>query len=244
MSICLKRTFAYLFDMVFAILVVLLLLWTPLNIKTSNYNNRVKKSENIRKEYVDIIMIMQEKYADGKLTKSEINSIITKYPKSNRFFKNYTSVTEEADYNKLIIDISTDYNNRYINETYKIEKENLGKYIISFVVCIIYFIIIPLIFKGQTLGYKLFDIKFVSNKGKRVNIFSILLRALTVNGLLLLILNYILLYLNNYIIFTKVMKSLFVIYIIFLIMCIISLVHDKKNIGLHDKICHMKVKEV
>ena len=244
MSICLKRTFAYLFDMVFAILVVLLLLWTPLNIKTSNYNNRVKKSENIRKEYVDIIMIMQEKYADGKLTKSEINSIISKYPKSNRFFKNFTSVTEEADYNKLIIDISTDYNNRYINETYKIEKENLGKYIISFVVCIIYFIIIPLIFKGQTFGYKLFDIKFVSNKGKRVNIFSILLRALTVNGLLLLVLSYILLYLNNYIIFTKVMKSLFVIYIIFLIMCIISLVHDKKNIGLHDKICHMKVKEV
>ena len=244
MGICLKRTLAFMFDMVFVVFIILLLLLTPLNIKTNKYYRLEKKCETIRSEYVNVIMMMQEKFDDNKLTKSEVNTIVKKYPGSKKYFKNYSGAIEENDYNKLIMDISTDYNKRYINKSYQLERENTGKYLISFIIAIIYFILIPYILKGQTLGYKLFDLKFVNNKGKRVNLAGIVLRALTVNGILFLILNYALLYLNSYNAFTKTMKILAMLYVLFLITCAITLIRDEKNIGLHDKLCHMKVKEV
>ncbi len=55
---------------------------------------------------------------------------------------------------------------------------------VNSIVIVIYYILIPYIMKGSTFGKKIMNLKIVSKSGEKVNLMSLFIRTLLVDGLL------------------------------------------------------------
>lgn len=80
------------------------------------------------------------------------------------------------------IDINT-YINQFSNISYNIDKELFLSNLIGIVICICYFVVIPLYNNGQSIGKKLSNIKIVSKDDNEVSSNSLILRYLFIDGI-------------------------------------------------------------
>ena len=160
--------------------------------------------------------------------------IVTSFiPKSENVEQLNTKINELTEQN-LNQDISfNDYLNQYGNYLSEIDKDELFYNISNFICVFIYFIIVPLIFKGRTLGKYIMKIKIQAKNGK-LNIFNLILRNIIDMGLLYLLVTIFLVQLmpSNYYLYLLLILG-FIQIILVIISCFMILYrHDKQ--GLQD----------
>ena len=116
----------------------------------------------------------------------------------------------------------------------QIDQECVIYFIFNILLIMIYFVALPYVWNGQTIGKKVMKIKVCSHSGKKITIVQYLIRNMVFNGLAQLILTLLFLYLlssNMYFIFSSILTFIQLI----LVMVSISMIlyrRDKRS--LHD----------
>lgn len=163
-------------------------------------------------------------------------------------YQEYTEVYEEvyADFDETSI---TDENvQKMSNAMYKLERVNVYYYLYYLIFVIIYFVIFQWLNNGQTLGKKLFKLRVVDYNENNPNIFKYLIRyifngSVFIMGVhLVLIIRVILLLINvNYSLYFNVYIGLTILALIFETIFLFTILKNKDNKFLNDKIARTKV---
>lgn len=124
--------------------------------------------------------------------------------------------------------------------SYETEHEFIKYYLIFSLVLIIYFILIPMYRKDQTIGQKIMKIRLTNDTKVTANIYVI--RALLNSGLCLLLICPLLLYILNRVWYSRVTSVLIFIQFTYWFINFIMLILIKETI--HDKITKTKIIEV
>lgn len=132
------------------------------------------------------------------------------------------------------------YINDYSKISYGMDKENLIYTVINICFTIIYFILIPYFFKGQTIGMKLLKIKLIK-EDNNLNFKSLIIRNLIINGLLYMLISLLLIYLITNLAYFIIITILGVIQICVVITSLVGIIKNDENLILHDKIANTKV---
>ena len=106
----------------------------------------------------------------------------------------------------------------------------------------IYFVLIPYINKGSTIGKMLFKIKVDKQDGK-LKITDLLIRSFIINGNLYLLILLILLPFVNSLLYFTIENILGIMQIIVVIISGFMVLYKKDNLGLHDILTKTVVKE-
>lgn len=133
------------------------------------------------------------------------------------------------------------YIDQYSTIIYNLDKEKLPSIVINILYIIIYFVIIPYFWKGQTLGKKLLNTKIISKTKEKITITSLLIRNTIINGLGYLLLNIISLYLlpSNYYFIT--ISILGIIQFLLVIISSFMILYRRDKRGLQDILSNTKV---
>lgn len=124
--------------------------------------------------------------------------------------------------------------------THNIDKSNLVINIINTFLIIIFFIIIPFITKGQTIGQKIFKIKIVKNDIKLEDYVG---RAVVINGLGYMLLMLIILYLTDDNVYFVLINLLGFFQILVVIINAFMVLYSKNKLGIADKFTNTKIKK-
>ena len=173
-----------------------------------------------------------------------ISLLLTSWiPKSEKY---KTAQKEETN-------IMSQYTNKEINESeyidkfyenrYIMEKENITETLISIVLMLGYFVAFQYYNKGQTVGKKLMHIKVVNNKGKEASYMQLFGRSLIIHGCFTSLLSVILLLFIKSNQYSYTVGIVQIIQSIITIATIIMVICRKDKRGLHDLICQTKVIE-
>lgn len=132
----------------------------------------------------------------------------------------------------------------YINEfsllTYKIDKLNIIHTGLNFLLIIFYFIIVPTISKGYTLGLYLFKIKIEKENGK-INIVDLFKRNIITTGIIYSILIIFLVLFFNYKFYFYISIILGIIQLLLVIISSFMVIYRKDEKGLQDIISKTKI---
>lgn len=133
------------------------------------------------------------------------------------------------------------YEDRIIELNYEIYEYKVVSNIVSIVAVLLYFGVIQCVWKGQTVGKKIMNLKVESNTDKPLNIGNYLIRVIILNNVILSVISIIAVYI------TSGMQFYYVIYVISLLQSTIYIVNvlmmvlRKDNRGLHDILTGTKV---
>ena len=125
-------------------------------------------------------------------------------------------------------------------------QEFTGLIFMNIIGIIIFFIIIPYISKGQTIGQKLLDLKMEKNKEK-ITIPSLVIRNIIVNGLGYMICIILLQPLSSFS-YLITLSILGILSIMLVIISIFMILYKQEHLGLQDiisksQVCHIEVRE-
>ncbi len=138
-------------------------------------------------------------------------------------------------------EISTfNYVNEYSKITQKSDKDKIIYIIVNIIFVVFYFIIIPYFFNGQTLGKRLIKIKVDKEEGS-LELKDLIIRNIIINGLALMIIGLITLYIMPALIYFIITTILSIVQIIIIIASVIMIIKDEKHLGIHDKVTKTKV---
>lgn len=133
-----------------------------------------------------------------------------------------------------------EYINNYIRVSYDIDRLNIVYNGLSIMVLIIYFMIIPILNGGKTLGLKLLKLK-ISGDISFNNLFK--RNSITI-GILYLILNVILIHILNYKYYFISISILSFIQFILVIISLFMVIYRKDKKGLQDLISNTYIEKV
>lgn len=133
-----------------------------------------------------------------------------------------------------------EYVNHYSEIMYQLDKENIIYTIVNTVFIILYFIIMPYFFNGQTLGKKMCQIK-VSKIDGELTINDLIIRNLLINGLGYLLLSLVLIYLMSSLTYFINITLLSIIQLIIIVITIIGFIKKKEDFILHDRFTNTTV---
>ena len=168
-----------------------------------------------------------------------VNIII---PKNNEIKENNVKL-DSLTQNYLDKEINfNEYVNDYSEINYELDKQNIVYTIVNIIFVIVYFIIIPYFFKGQTIGKKFFKIKVF--KENKLTITSLIIRNLIINGLAYMSLTLILLFILPYNIYFIITSILTLIQLTIMIIIIIGIIKNNKKLIIHDKLSKTQVVNV
>lgn len=168
-----------------------------------------------------------------------VNIII---PKNNEIKENNVKL-DSLTQNYLDKEINfNEYVNDYSEINYELDKQNIVYTVVNIIFVIVYFIIVPYFFKGQTIGKKVFKIKVF--KENKLTITSLIIRNLIINGLAYMSLTLILLFILPYNIYFIITSILTLIQLIIMIIIIIGIIKNNKKLILHDKLSKTQVVNV
>lgn len=164
-------------------------------------------------------------------------------PKENNLYKVQGSMNLlNEQILKKEINFSTYFNN-YSILIHEIDGYNYINYIVTLIIIVLYFIILPKLLKGQTIGMKLLKLRLIEKNKDEISINSLIIRSLIFNGILyfmgLIILH---LLFSDKIYFISVI-ILGIIQILLVITSCFMIIYRKDKRGLHDILSSSKVIE-
>ncbi len=127
-----------------------------------------------------------------------------------------------------------EYFDRWTVINQQIDQECVIYLIFNILLILIYFVLLPKVWNGQTIGKKILKLKVVSNTGEKVTIVQYLIRNMLLNGLAQMILLVLFLYLlpnSMYFIFSSILTF---IQLILVIISSFMVLYRKDKRGLHD----------
>lgn len=154
-------------------------------------------------------------------------------PKSNKSLElNY----QLNNLNENVIKQEISFNNylgRYVDIIYNLDKEKLVYNVINLILIFIYFVIVPLITKGITLGKYIIGIK-IKPKKEKLTLKALIIRNIIVNGLGYTLLSIILLFIFPSNLYFIVLSILGIIQFLLVITSCFMIIYRKDLRGLQD----------
>lgn len=169
-----------------------------------------------------------------------LNAVI---PKTEEYFNIQSQINSiNEDMMKENINFPT-YFNEYSHLIYELDKNSILEYMVILIVIHIYFIFIPYLTGGKTLGMYFFHLKVVEKSTDKISLMGLWIRNFIWNGIfyyLLLLICLILLKDKIYFISTIILG---IIQILLVIISIFMIIYRKDCRGLHDIFSNTKIKE-
>ncbi len=135
---------------------------------------------------------------------------------------------------------TSNYLQNYSNLIYDVDQEQVIFPIINFITLFLYFVIVPFLLQGQTIGKYIMKIKIESKKEK-LSIFSLIVRNLIVNGLGYLILSFLALLFVPKNMYLYVISILGIIQLGLVIASAFMIIYRKDKRGIQDILTNTKV---
>lgn len=132
-----------------------------------------------------------------------------------------------------------DYFQKFSNIQYLLDQERLLHTAISILVICIYFIIVPILTKGKTLGLYIMSLKIDSEKN--LSILMLFIRNFIVNGLCYLIISFLLAYILKNQAYFICITILGIIQIVLALITIFMVIYRKDKRGLQDIFSKSKI---
>ncbi len=165
-------------------------------------------------------------------------------------FINSNKITSLAQNSREILE---KYSNKEVSDQeYMVEISNLEYQIstsmelvslVGVFISLVYFVILPLYNKGQTLGKKMMKIKIISTFGD-LNSNQLIVRCFIANSVLLQLVSVILIMFASRDIYMTFVESFSVAQYLIMIVSMIMVIVDKNGMSLHDGVAHTKVIKV
>lgn len=133
------------------------------------------------------------------------------------------------------------YFNSYSNIMYNLDKNNIINSIINIIILTIYFIVIPFITNGKTLGKYILGIRVKSKNKEKISILGLIIRNLIFNGFIYLLGSIILLFITSGTTYFVLIIILGIIQIILSLSSVFMVIYRKDFRGLHDILSNTKV---
>ena len=151
-----------------------------INRQLDNYNKYYDEYSNLYNNYLHVKVDLNDLYKDSVITIDEYKLLIEDNGNYIDIINKYYVNEKIDDYDKLVSEIDKDYNDKYVDLYYKIDKNMIIYFIIYLIVIFSYFVIFNIITEGQTLGKKLTRLKIVNNRNnnKKVLWWSYFIRTL------------------------------------------------------------------
>ena len=138
----------------------------------------------------------------------------------------------------------SEYFHSFSKITYQLDQMNILYSGLNILLISFYFIIIPLLNKGRTLGLYIVGLQIKSNK-KSLNIFQLFIRNFVSNGLLYLMLSFLFVHFIKNETYFIAITILGIIQILLVIISIFMIIYRKDKRGLQDILSQTKItKEV
>ncbi len=138
----------------------------------------------------------------------------------------------------------SEYFHSFSKITYQLDQMNILYSGLNILLISFYFIIIPLLNKGRTLGLYIVGLQIKSNK-KSLNIFQLFIRNFVANGLLYLMLSFLFVHFIKNETYFIAITILGIIQILLVIISIFMIIYRKDKRGLQDILSQTKItKEV
>ena len=134
-----------------------------------------------------------------------------------------------------------EYIDKYSSIIYEINQDNFDENLIYLIVSVGYFLVFQYLNKGATIGKRLMKIRIVSKNKKDVSLWQLLIRVCLINEVLPMIILLLLVKLSRGISFFMGYGMVSLIENIIIIICGLTLIFNKNNIALHDKISNSQV---
>ena len=170
---------------------------------------------------------------------SLLSTPFTDVKKTEKIEKESTEIIEKYQKGEITAD---EYVQRYSSVYYNLNRNTGIMTFITIILGILYFVVLQLYNKGQTIGKKLLKIKVISDDGN-LSMNQMIFRSLIANVILLNIINFALVIFTPKDIFMGVSVSVSMIqYIIMFISIIMATTKEGRTI--HDRIAHTRVVKV
>ena len=162
--------------------------------------------------------------------------------------KQYQDANNE--YNNLLHEFSNgeiteeEFFDRSNDTAYTLSKESVVVTIVSEVIVIVSYVVVPYFMNGQTLGKKIMKLKIVSNSNKKITMNNYLIRGLLINLILVNLISIVtILFLdkNMYLTISDIVTKVFSL---FYMVSISMVVFKDDRRGLHDVIAGTKVIDI
>lgn len=158
---------------------------------------------------------------------------------TNKLEDEYLKNTQAFFDKKITIE---DYQEIQVSYVYNSAKESGLTKIVTVLLGILYFGLLQFYLKGQTLGKKILHIKVKSDNGE-LSINQLLFRALIVDSLILDIILFVtMMFMNKSIYYYSAMTFELIQYIVYFV-CMIMIIKNNDNKGIHDVLFHTSVIE-
>lgn len=141
-----------------------------------------------------------------------------------------------ASINEQVLNNQIEFNeyfNMFSQVTYQLDKANILYSGFNILLVCIYFVIVPVLTEGYTLGLYIFGLK-ITKKDKKISINDLLIRNLITNGLLYMIISLILVSLVNAKTYFIMITILGFIQILLVIISTFMILYRKDKRGLQD----------
>lgn len=135
---------------------------------------------------------------------------------------------------------TSSYLRSYSNLIYDVDQKQVIFPIINFITIFLYFVIVPFLLQGQTIGKYIMKIRIESNKEK-LSIFTLTVRNLIVNGLGYLILSFLALLFVPKNMYLYVISILGIIQLGLVITSAFMIIYRKDKKGIQDILTNTKV---
>ena len=133
------------------------------------------------------------------------------------------------------------YVNQMVDLSYDIARETGIITIVSIVVVLLYYVLFPVYWNGQTPGKRMMRIRIKKSNDQELGMNDMLLRTMITQGAFVNIVLVILLFFVSKDVYLNVNRLLTTLQYLVVIVSALMIAFSKKREGLHDMICHTKV---
>ena len=191
---------------------------------------KVKFSKRLGAYIIDVMLLM--------IFLSIISPIIPKSGDTNALSKETTTIVEDFANKKIS---QEDFIKKTNDISYSLAKATYLDSIVSITGYLLYFVVMPLFTKGQTLGKKLMKIRVINNDGSEVGTNGLLIRGLILYGILSSIINLVLLLVASKGTYLGVAGNIATIFGLINLISFITIIVRKDGRGLHDLLGNTRV---
>ena len=234
------RILAYVIDIIIlGTILTVVVTYVPLfnNKKEEELN---KEYSSVVKEYMDINNKYKDYFEDKIIDENEYNELKSEFPVISESIKDLVGKeTTEAEVTGKFYDSTKEYLGKY---DYKINKLSLNRYILEFVITILYLGVLQFVLKGQTIGKKVFRLFVVTEKDAVPALWSFLVRSVLTSTIVISLANSIFAITLKYNAYQCVIKYTGALSSFYIVVIFASVLFNDNQRGLHDLLLKTHIK--